>query len=164
MNWDAVAAVGQTVSALALIFVIVQVRHARLEVRRSMSKTRAEGARELLMSKAISTELCGLSVKVVSAIGRGSGPVVGELVSRAGLTETEALRLYFEQEAWWQYRAQIIQYIDELAEGERVAFDVSIRQSYDGARFVDSLWYASRKDMLNPDAVRYIDNLLAQPG
>ena len=28
-----------------------------------------------------------------------------------GLTVAEALQLVFEQEAWWQYRAQIVQYI-----------------------------------------------------
>jgi hypothetical protein len=46
---------------------------------------------------------------------------------------------------------------------ERVGFDISIRQSYDGGRFVDAPWYTNRKAPLNPDAVRYVDNLLAQP-
>jgi hypothetical protein len=126
------------------------------------------GGRELLMSRANSAELCSLITKVSTAVRQssGSGPndFVGELVATAGLTEAEAFRLMFDQEAWWQYRAQTIQYIDELSEGERVGFDESIRQGYGGARFIEARWYANRKATLNPDAVRYVDTLLAQPG
>ena len=168
MNWDAIGAMGQAVSALALIIVIVQVRHARSEVRRSISQTRAEGGRELLMSKANSADLCNLIAKVRTAVGRkpssgGATDFLGELVVTAGLTEAEALRLMFDQEAWWQYRAQTILYIRDLSEGERFAFDESIRISYspDG-RFIGARWYENRKSALNPDAVRYVENLLAQ--
>ena len=38
MNWDAIGAIGQAVSALALIVVIVQVGHARAEFARSVSQ------------------------------------------------------------------------------------------------------------------------------
>jgi hypothetical protein len=166
--WDAIGALGQAVSALALIIVIVQVRHARSEVRRSISQTRSVGGRELLMSRANSAELCSLIAKVGTAVrhSSSSGPndFVGELMATAGLTQAEALRLMFDQEAWWQYRAQTIQYIDELSEGERVGFDESIRQGYGGARFIEARWYVNRKLTLNPDAVRYVDNLLAKPG
>ena len=35
--WDAIGAIGQAVSALALVFVLVQMRHAREEMRRSVT-------------------------------------------------------------------------------------------------------------------------------
>jgi hypothetical protein len=50
-------------SALALIIVIVQVRYARSEVRRCISQTRAEGARELLMNEANNAELYRLTTE-----------------------------------------------------------------------------------------------------
>src|SRR5262249_5876800 len=132
-------------------------RLARSEVRRSISQTRAEGARELLMGAANSAELCGLFSKARTEAARNVGPV-GALVAATGLTETEALRIMFYQEAWWQYRAQIIQYIDDLSDGERAGFDSSLRQSYDGSLLVGAVWYKNRKSTLNPVAVRYVEN------
>jgi len=165
MSWDAIAAIGQAVSALALVIVIVQFRHARSEVRRSISQTRAEGARELMMVGANSPDLCNLLTKLpTTAATQSAGTDGGEMVATAGLTVPEAYRVSFFQMAWWQYRAQVIQYIDDLSEGERFGFDNSVRQSYDGSRIASALWYANQKATLNPDAVRYVDDLLAQPG
>jgi hypothetical protein len=41
MNWEAIGAVGQVVSALALVIVIIQVRHARQEMQRAAVLTRS---------------------------------------------------------------------------------------------------------------------------
>ena len=47
--------------------------------------------------------------------------------------------------------------------GERIEFENGIRRAYED-NLVDRLRYGEMKASLNPDAVRYIDNLLAQPG
>ena len=85
-------------------------------------------------------------------------------MEQAGPAE-DARMLGFELYAWWQYRAQAIAYVDELPVGERLEFDEALRRNY-GSFPVERMWYemAKRRRVLNPTAVRYIDNLLAQPG
>ena len=168
MNWEAIGAIGQMLGSVAVLvtlgYLAIQVRHARAEMRRSISQTRAEGGRELLMNFANSEQLCNLYTKVGAAIGRSPNPVIGALMARAGLTQSEAMQLLLDHEAWFQYQAQVIQYINELSAGERFGFDGSIRGRYGhDAGLIGPLWYEDRKAALNPDAVRYIDNLLAQP-
>ena len=71
------------------------------------------------------------------------------------------MRIHWAELAEWQYHAQVIAYIDELAPGDRVQFDSVIRSGY-GTDLLTRLWYETLKKGLNPDAVRYVDNLLAQ--
>lgn len=68
------------------------------------------------------------------------------------------------QTAWWTYRLQIIPYVDELPAMERTAIENQLRGTY-GRPGVARLFYETYlKSTAHPDAVRYIDNLLAQPG
>ncbi len=80
----------------------------------------------------------------------------------AGLTNDEIAAAIFHQYAFWAYRASTVMQIDELTAGQRAEFDVGTRNSY-GSGF-GGLWYGTSKAALDPDAVRYVDNLLAQPG
>ena len=78
----------------------------------------------------------------------------------AGLTNEEMSAVVWDQFAFWHYRQA--SYLDELTVGERTEFDGGIRNSY-GLDVVGRQWYDGSKPMLNPDFVRCIDNLLAQP-
>ena len=57
MNWDAIAAIGQAVSALALVLVLFQVRQAREETLRSVGQARLFGSRDLFLTTATNKEL-----------------------------------------------------------------------------------------------------------
>ena len=162
MNWDAIGAIGQAVSALALVIVIVQVRHARREVQRSVTQSRGEAARELILNRVNNQWLNGLNVKANSSLGPARSQFAETLMERCGLTYEEGIALGWEQQAWWMYRAQVVTYVDELTVAERTSFDASVRGFHELP--VTRFWYESTKATLNPDAVRYIDNLLAQPG
>jgi hypothetical protein len=164
--WEAIGAIGQSLGSIAVFvtlgYLALQVRHARDEVRRSISQNRAEAARDLLIARATDARLPRLLASAYAALGREPHPFGQELVKLTGLTDDEAAALYFEQSAWWHFRAQVIPYVDELPAGERVAFDAGLR-GYD-RNALERLWYQTTKASLNPDAVRYIDDLLAQPG
>ena len=67
--------------------------------------------------------------------------------------------------AWWWHQSHNIAYVDELPSAERLAFDREIRIRYHRqSNPVSKLWCESTKPRLNPEALRYIDNLLAKPG
>lgn len=68
------------------------------------------------------------------------------------------------QASRWNHRLQVITSVNELSGLERTAFDVGLRQQY-GQPGVFRLYYDEvAKHVAHPEAVRYVDNLLAQPG
>jgi hypothetical protein len=69
--------------------------------------------------------------------------------------------LSFELQARWNNTSQTILYIDELSPGDRAQFDRTTRGGF--SEPLVHLWYESAKGDYNPDVVRYVDNLLAQP-
>jgi len=163
MNWDAIAAVGQAISALALVFVLVQVRHARQEARRSVSQARANAARELWMLRADNPQLCGLLSRTDAALSGQHHPFLAELAAKANITLDEASQVFSHHWAWWVFRAQVIPLAKELRAGDRAQFDAGIRTLYENLPS-GRLWFQAVKNNLDPDAVRYVENLLAQPG
>lgn len=62
-----------------------------------------------------------------------------------------------------QYRAQVIRHVDELDSGDHHAFDAVARLVY-GTSPLGRLWFDEAKPLLDPDAVRYVEKLIAQPG
>ncbi len=164
MNWDAIGAVGELLGSIAVLvtlaYLAVQVRHAQLEARRAVSQGRGEAVRELY---ALGTEdrINRLNVKADTALGLLPGPMVSALMNQAELTREEAFMLIQYWTAWWNYALQIVANIDELSAMERVTFDRGIRQRW-GRTGVGRVYYEAVKLDTHPDAVRYIDNVLAQ--
>ena len=83
-------------------------------------------------------------------------------MQRAELTAEEANALSVREYAWWQYRAQVIRHVDELDPGDRHSFDAVARLVYTSP--LGRLWFEETKPLLDPDAVRYVEKLIAQPG
>ena len=161
MNWDAIVAVGQAISSLALVFVLVQLRHARQEVRRSVSQTRADVGPELWMLRADNPQLSGLILRTEAAPGGQQSPFFAELAAKANVTLDEASQVFSHHFAWWMYQAQVIAFAKELRAGERAQFDAGLRRYY-GISQSGQIWFRAMRNILDPDAVRYVDNLLAQ--
>jgi hypothetical protein len=168
MNWDEVGAIGQVLGSIAVFitlgYLAVQVGHARGEMRRSISQNRSDTARQLSMFYASDDRMCHIIEKMVGTTsGPQRFPSMTALMTERGLTFEEAFRYNNIEMAWWQYRSQVIENVAELPSGKRIEFDSAIQIAY-GKLPGPRLWYETSKATLNPDAVRYIDNLLAQPG
>ena len=95
MNWDAIAAVGQAVSALTLVLVFMQLRHAREEMQRSVVRMRLEGARDMDLTFGTHPELASALARANEAAHGGvqRPPFVQYLLS-LGLTAQEARQLF----------------------------------------------------------------------
>jgi len=166
MNWDAIAAIGQMLGSIAVFvtlgYLAVQVSHARSEVRRSISQSRRETVRQFNTTYATNERLCNLRLKSNILLGGPEIPFVRELTERTGMTAEEATAVYWDEVAWWHYRTQTIPYLHELSPEERRVFEFGI--NHYRTLPVPTLWYGTNKFWLHADAVRYVDNLLAQPG
>ena len=167
MNWDAIAAIGQMLGSVAVLvtlgYLAAQVRHARVEVQRGFIQARNESARGLMMAPAIDEQLNSILVKADTASGKQLGPFVAALMQNGDLTAEEAHRADLYYWAWWNLRGHTMLYLDELPENLRMDFDGRMRRAYGGVG-AERLWYQEWKSSHDPVAIRYIDNLLAQPG
>ena len=167
MNWEAIAAIGQMLGSIAVLvtlgYLAVQLRHSRTALLGSITLTRAAMLRDQMMAGASDEGLAHLIVKAQTAFGGVNLPFVDEIVKRAGLTVEEAQRVYGYQAAWWQIRSESIRYMKELPDSDQEGFDARMRSIF-RAGSLDRFWYETNKPIVTPDAVRYMDNLLAQPG
>jgi hypothetical protein len=164
MNWEAIGAIGQVLSAAALGFVMLQIGQAREQMRRSISDARAQALREMLVNRANHPELRATLVKARRALDRNWKGSLGSrrLVEEAGLTQEESDALVAEQAAWWNNRVQMFPYLDDLSPDERGVFDAGLRSFY-GDDPVGRLWIGVlRESGASSDLLRYIDGVLAQ--
>lgn len=163
MNWEALGAIGETLGAVAvfvtLVYLAVQVRHARRETQRALSQGRGEAIRslqELLCDERINR----FHLKANTALGLSPNPVVSALMDRAGLTREEAQVVFVYQVSVWNYVIQIIPNIDELPDIERTQFEMGVRARYETP--VGRLYYEYQRSTAHRDAVRRVDQILAR--
>jgi len=163
MNWNAVGAIGQILGSLAVFvtigFLAVQVRDSEKESQLAMQRARQDRGQQFT-ELATDQRLADIHVKVNMALGGMDAGFFGDASKQLGLTYAEAYSLFLEQLARWNTMAYTI--IDlELDDRARAEVDRSIRFSFTEPAF--RFWYERVKSNLNPDAVHYVDKLLAQP-
>src|SRR5262245_22320707 len=135
MNWDAIGAIGQVLGSIAvfvtLVYLAIQVRHAREQSRRALSQARSEALRQILALQC-DERVNRIRVKAESALGEvpGFGAFMTAMMERTGLTHEEALVMALVQASLWNYRLQIIPDVDELSPIDRTQFNVAIRTFY----------------------------------
>lgn len=165
MNWDEVGAIGQMLGSVAVFitlgYLAIQVKHSRQDARRMLSQGRGDVNRDILALQC-DERINRLFDRANGVLGKPTYPFVSALMEQVGLTSEEASVLYWLEVMRWTYRLQIIPNVDELSPMERRQFDGPIRSSY-GSPGVSQLFYEGVKRSAHPDAVRYIDSLLAQP-
>jgi len=166
MNWDAIAAIGQMLGSVAVFvtlgYLAVQVKHGRQDSRRALGQSRGETMRDLCANQG-DERMTRLTLKADAALGAQPMGFVLALMEQAGLTQEEAFEVFWMQLAWWQYRTHMIPNVTDLHSIDRGSFDGAIRRTY-GRLGVARLFYEFMKPGTHPDAVRYVDSLLAQPG
>lgn len=164
MNWDAVAAIGQAISALALFGVFIQLSHARAEARRSVLDSMSNSVISVATMSADPRYL-GASMKAHAALGGERHPFVSALMEGAALSEEEANLLLIREGANWHSMAQAIRNVDSLKRDDIAALEVNLRRLYAKSP-VGRLWYHHAKGgvVANPYVMRYVDSVLAQPG
>ena len=167
MNWEEIGAIGQVLGSLAvfvtLVYLSIQTRHAQRTFQRSINQSRAEGASQLFMHMFNNERFSNALSTMDKNWPRPPAPIITTIVQRGGVSESDARMIHYWYMAWWHFRTQTILEIDELTEGARISFDAACRANYAPDTLL-GVWYESQKGLLDPDAVRYIDNLLARPG
>lgn len=163
MNWEEVGAIGQLLGSIAvfvtLVYLASQVRFARAEYMRSISQHRAEAIRDLYSQEREET-IRKIYVRLNGALGGTPTPFESALIEH-GATPDEAYAMQTLQLMLWNYRLQMLPYLDELTPMDRVTFVGGVHSRY-GRPGVGRLFYELHiKPTQHPDAVRYVESILA---
>ena len=163
MNWEAVGAIGQVLGSIAVFvtlgYLTLQIRSAREEVRRTVSRARVDGSRDLYVVTATNPELASALQRLSASSGSAQWGFVHHAAAM-GLTEVEARQVNsFLFALWNNFEASIIS-IENLSAGLKQELDYRIRFNYAGSGH-GAKWYHLSKDGLNPDVVSYVDKVLA---
>ncbi len=162
MNWEALAAIGQLLGSIAVLVTIaylaMQVRSAKQEIARSARQARTDGLREFWLTRASQPELTAAWCKLSTALGVAPQRFIA-VATDAGLSDVEAWQVYALEWARWLQIDQNVVSLDQYDPGTRTQTENLMLFYADG---IPGKWYATTKHMLNPDAVRHIDNLLAK--
>ena len=165
MNWEAIGAVGDALAAIAVFvtlgYLAVQVRYARQEMVYATRQARSDAMRQVWLTQAAQPELAEAFSKLFAAYGISLAPF-STTAAAAGLSEGQARQVFASFWASWSHYEQMIESLEQLSAGARTQFDGTLRINL-GAGGPASAWYTTVRSRLNPDAVRYVDNLLAQP-
>ena len=171
MNWDAIAAIGQVLGSIAvfitIVYLSIQTRHARHEAQRareqatrSARQARCDAGRDYWMAVAIHPELAGAFETLSIGTGNPPTPFAAQALTM-GLTPIAARQLDALCWAGWQNFEASVENLRLLEAGVREGLNRRMVYNYrSGGPF--GKWYETTKEMLNPDTVRYIDNLLAR--
>ncbi len=167
MEWTVqdLGALGEFIGAVTviatLLYLAVQVRHARAEMQRALSQGRLDSNRELVALEMDELNLAAF-LKANVALDWEAGPMLKQLMEKCGLNLEEAYRVWRAETAWWNYRVYGITHFDELDPKERQGFDRATRNRYSSG--VSRWIYESvLKPNAHPDVVRYIDAVVLDP-
>jgi hypothetical protein len=165
MNWEEVGAIGQVLGSVAVFitlgYLAVQVRHARMETRRSTSYVGVSSSSQQQMAFAVDERWARIWTKANVGLGTPIPPFMTEIVRLTGVTTEEAASLLSGLHAQWEAHAHTIEYMDELSSEERAQVDGMLRGMFMSRLY--RTYYDHHRSTLNRHAVRYIDGLMAQP-
>jgi hypothetical protein len=160
MNWDAIGALGQVFSALGLFLLIVQLRHARADMRRSVLDSMSNS---LISSQIFAGDQRVLSatIKADGALGGARHPFIAALME-SGLTEEEARLVDLRQRSSWHSIAQALRNVDSLKPTDVEALRANVVQNY-GKSPTGRLWYQHAKNVVvNNEVKNLVDRALAE--
>lgn len=158
MNWDAIGAIGELLGATAvlvtLVYLALQVRHARNDLRRSIQQSRTTAFRELMLERTRNSELQNAIIKARKAF-KPEMDSLEELQQAADLSENEMFVLGADNINFWLYRVDVIDNIDHLGVQQRKHFNQGIHPYYKVG--FGGLWFNEYSE-LHPDlrAVQYV--------
>lgn len=165
MNWDAIGAISEGLGSLAVFltlgYLALQVRHARQEVHRTISTARADANRVALGALADDRTL-PLMLKANEVEGVSPHPFVLHAMEHWGMTEVEAWRLAFALSIGWQYRIELIPHVENMSPMERHEFETTLRALYGQPGVHGAYYQVVLKSLAHPDAIRYIEGVLAE--
>ena len=159
-------ALGEFVAAVAvlvtLVYLTIQVRHARSEVRLTAQNARLQAIRDNWLNRSQNSELVDAMIKAEENLGRVflNNSFVQALIERGGLSPREAYLVLFDQQVQWQNWVHTVENIADQSPGSLARMHAGIRSFYrDG--YAKLFWERQREQNNERAAIGYIEKVLA---
>ena len=168
LNWQAIGAIGELLGALAvlatLIYLAIQLRHARREIQHSVLQSRDTALRALLLESLHNPLLADAIAEDRFRFRPMPGPALLRIKEATGWPDPKVYTFTGYQVAWWFYRSQIVRDIDQLSSDERAAFDSHIAAEYSTG--LAGMWWQAWKETRGSGdpTVRYCEEVLRRAG
>ena len=158
MNWDAIGAIGEVLGALAvvatLLYLAIQVRHAKTATTDATRLNRANGVQAMLLAMATDDALRSSVNKA-----QGTGPYINELSTRLSISADEAQRVDMYASYWfWLHWSQ---YASSTSPKDISELKNLVNTFY-RFPYMEACWELSPagRQILDPDFVAFVDNVL----
>jgi hypothetical protein len=166
VNWEAIGAIGELLSATAvfvtLIYVAFQVRNARKELQHNVLNSRDVATRELLL-ETIRNPLLGAAIAESDFSFREKpNPVLQHIKEVTSWSDEKTATFVNYQTAYWFHRVEVVREVSELTPAQKQDFDLNITFSYSDG--LGNVWWEEWKKWRpsGDPTVKYCDEILSK--
>ena len=160
MNWEAIGAIGEVLGAFAvvatLLYLALQVRHAKTATTDATRLNRANGVQAMLLAMSTDDALRSSVNKAMN-----SEAYINELSNRLGISADEAERVEMYASYWfWLHWSQYA----SSTSAKDISELKNLVNTFYRFPFMEACWELSPagKQILDPDFVAFVDNVLAE--
>jgi hypothetical protein len=165
MNWDAVGAIAEGLGAIAvlatLIYLSTQIREQRRAAQRAIASDRWGHLVQLWLHRASNERFGEVYMRANEALGTERSEFVRALSERTGLDTTEARLLSWEQAAWWAYRSNLLENLEDLPPSSRASFAQSLRNVLRPSSVERLWWEATAQQQPDQRMTKFVEDVLA---
>ena len=160
MNWEAIGAIAEAFGVIlvlmTLVYLAIQVRDAKDQVRRSAQERRHSNLRELYLAPTQNAELASVYSRTEAA---WTPEIESEeqLFEAAGLSPQEAFIWQSYQRAWWTHWREVIGNRDQLSKTQLDEINLGIRTVFTST---SAKTYLKSMIAVKSPTMRYIDSVL----
>jgi hypothetical protein len=160
MNWEAIGAVAEAFGVIlvlvTLVYVAIQVRDAKDQVRRSAQERRHSNLRELYLAPTQNAELASVYSRT-EAVWTPEIESEEQLFEAAGLSPQVAFIWQSYQRAWWTHWREVIGYRDQLSKTQLDEINLGIRTIFTST---SAKTYLNSMIPVKSPTMSYIDSVL----
>ena len=160
MNWEAVGASAEAFGVIlvlvTLVYLAIQVRDAKDQVRRSIQQSRHSNLRELYLAPTQNTDLASVCSKT-DAVWTLEIESEDQLFEKAGLSPQEAFIWRSYQRAWWTHWREVIGNRDQLSQTQLDEVNLGIKTIF---TTTTARTYLNSMGSLKSPTISYINTVL----
>jgi hypothetical protein len=165
MNWDAIGAIAELLGVLAvlatIIYLAVQVRGARDELRHSIEQNVESTNMTLMLEHVRNTQLAAAINKALAATGRQDNAGREALRTLGEFSEEELSTLHNFYYSWWLSYSTAIGNVSYLSPDRQAVLNRRLRYHYGSGP--QKVWFDGyRKGKRDDPAIGYVDKVLSE--
>jgi len=145
-----------------LVYLAIQVRHARSEARRTAQVVRNQGVRESWINRAQNPELLDAMIKAEQSLGAVflEQPFVRDLVEQGGLSYREAYLVLCDQIIQWQNWVATVENLEDHSPAAIQRMNAAMKTFYKTG-YARHFWERQLEANVEKKTVKYVGKILS---